>query len=81
MLEVKLRCCSGRSNLRNARLFDNKLLLIFLLNVLRITFLPGSEADTDTSSFKSDLPKQPKLTSYPKSRMGGVGDKSRARCF
>ena len=30
------------SNLRNARLFDIKLLLIFLLNLLRITFLPGS---------------------------------------
>ena len=36
---------------------------------------------TDISSFKTDLPKQPKLTSYPKSRMGGVGDNSRARCF
>ena len=40
--EVKLRCCLGRSNLHNARLFDIKLLSIFLLNVLRITFLPGS---------------------------------------
>ena len=36
---------------------------------------------TDISSFKPDLPKQPKLTSYPKSCMGGVGDNSRARCF
>ena len=36
---------------------------------------------TDISSFKTDLPKQPKLTSYLKSRMGGVGDNSRARCF
>jgi len=36
---------------------------------------------TDISSFKTDLLKQPKLTSYPKSRIGGVGDNSRARCF